>query len=280
MGTCAVQDHMQAAISALGQPTFLIQVRGRLVALYHIDCLMALERPFGVELILTSPPYNIHKQYASSTDNRPDYFEWLRAVTALMGERVNRAGSVWLNVGYSSDHVPIAYRVWDASPRLKMHQEIVWSFTRGVTAKHYYAPRHETLLWLCRKDDASPRFDLEQVREPHDQSTCTCGTRNGKKRCNPNGKNPGDVWTIQTVTAGTGRASAERQPHPTQMPLALAERVVAGCGVEGGVLLDPFCGSGTSLVAAVQKGMDAIGFDISIEYLTLCKQRLETMLDR
>ena len=84
---------------------------------------------------------------------------------------------------------------------------------------------------------------------------------------------------IQTVAGGTGRASVERQPHPAQMPLELAGRVVAGCGVQGGLLLDPFCGSGTSLLAAVKNGMDAIGFDVSSEYLSLCKSRLEALCE-
>tara|TARA_B100001778_G_scaffold279765_1_gene244250 strand:+ start:1450 stop:1854 length:405 start_codon:yes stop_codon:yes gene_type:complete len=129
------------------------------------------------------------------------------------------------------------------------------------------------------RNEQPPRFDLEKVREPHDQTKCTCGTRNGKKRCNDNGKNPGDVWMIQTVTAGTGRASAERQPHPTQMPFELAQRVVAGCAVDSGLLLDPFCGSGTSLIAAVKNGMDAIGFDVSNEYILLCQTRLESLCE-
>ena len=265
-------------MNVLGTPAHIVHSHGRRVALYNIDCCEALMHPFDADLILTSRPYNINKQYTSSTDNRPDYHTWIRSVFRSMGEHVHKEGSLWLNVGHTSDHVPIAYRVWDASPHLQIHQEVVWSFTRGVTAKHFYAPRHETLLWMCRKGER-PRFDLDKVREPHDQTKCTCGTRNGKKRCNDNGKNPGDVWMIQTVAAGTGRASAERQPHPAQMPLEVAERIAAGCGKEGGLLLDPFCGSGTSLVAAVKHGMDAIGFDVSCEYLSLCKRRLETLCE-
>lgn len=83
---------------------------------------------------------------------------------------------------------------------------------------------------------------------------------------------------MQTVAAGAGRAAQERVAHPTQMPLQLAARMVAGCGVAGGLLLDPFCGSGTSLVAAVQNGMDAIGFDIDGTYMDLCVQRLEALV--
>lgn len=267
---------MDEAVAALGEPTYTLMLRGRRVALYCCDCASLLQIAFAVDLILTSPPYNIGKAYAASSDMRSDYFAWLRDVVDAMGARIRRHGSVWLNVGHTSDRVPIAYRLWNASARLQLHQEVIWAFSRGVAAKHYFSPRHETLLWFSRAGEPA-RFELDRVREPHDQRTCTCGTRNGKKRCNPNGKNPGDVWHVQTVAAGAGRAAKERQPHPAQMPLEIAARIVAGCGGEGLLLLDPFCGSGTSLVAAVTHGMDAIGIDVSREYVDLCKARLEAL---
>lgn len=264
---------MQQITDALGPPTCHGVVGDCEIALYHTDAadLIGKLPEQSVDLILTSPPYNISRAYAHYVDDVGDYDAWLRRMLSVLGPSLHAQGSLFLNVGYSRDNVPIAYKVWDASSHLSVHQEIIWSFSRGVACKHRYSPRHETLLWMSRD---SPRFDLERVREPHDQSKCTCGTRNGRKRCNPRGKNPGDVWFVQTVAAGSGRAAKERCAHPAQMPLAVAERVVDGCGYAGGILLDPFCGSGTSLVAGVRRGMSVVGIDVDRAYIDMAFERL------
>jgi site-specific DNA-methyltransferase (adenine-specific) len=82
-----------------------------------------------------------------------------------------------------------------------------------------------------------------------------------------------DYWEINMV----GRTSRERLDYPTQKPLALLERIVSASSNEGDIVLDAFCGSGTTLAAAGKLGRRWIGIDISPAACRLARQRLGPM---
>ena len=67
--------------------------------------------------------------------------------------------------------------------------------------------------------------------------------------------------------------------HPTQKPEYLLERIILASTEEGQIVLDPFCGSGTTGVEAVRYGRKFIGIDISEEYIDISKRRLEKATD-
>jgi len=242
------------------------------------------ERAF--DLVITSPPYNIGKSYEMPMSHA-DYVKHIKDRLRLVEKLISPSGSLWLNLGYSKafngQHFPLAYHFWDTFDTMELRQEVIWYTRRGAACRHYFSPRHETLLWFQKKGQ-TPFFDLEAVRVPHDQSKCTCGTRNGVKRCNAQGKNPTDVWPtddamtslwdISTVAAGSGRASSERVPHPAQMPQELLARVIRACCPPGGRILDPFAGSGSTLVAAKENGREAVGVEIDPKYVCLATGRL------
>lgn len=85
------------------------------------------------------------------------------------------------------------------------------------------------------------------------------------------GKQMRDVWTGSL----TKPSEKEEGKHPTQKPEYLLERIVLASTEEGQVVLDPFCGSGTTGVEALQFGRKFIGIDVSEEYLEISKRRLE-----
>jgi adenine-specific DNA-methyltransferase len=230
-----------------------------------------------VELIITSPPYNIGKSYEEAAAHT-DYTTWLIPRLKKLELLLSPNGSLFINLGYSKayngHHVPLAYHLWNKFDTLDMRQEIIWFTRRGVACKNYFSPRHETILWFTKRG-GKPLFDLDSIRVPHDQSKCTCGTRNGKKRCNDFGKNPSDVWgldpseslwNVASVAAGENRKSAERTNHPAQMPLEIAERLIKACSKPGDTVLDPFSGSGTTCVAATMLNRKAIGIEIDPQY--------------
>ena len=72
--------------------------------------------------------------------------------------------------------------------------------------------------------------------------------------------------------------SRERESYPTQKPLALLERIIRSSTDEEDLILDPFCGSGTSIVAALNLKRRAIGIDYSADAIALASQRLETTI--
>jgi adenine-specific DNA-methyltransferase len=228
----------------------------------------------SVNLVLTSPPYNIGKPYerAKPVD---EYVAWCCLWLAELWRVCRPDASVWLNLGYMpvpgrGTAVPITYLLWEKLP-FHLVQEVVWHYRAGVACRKRFSPRNEKLLWLVKNPNVYA-FDLDavrcrDVRYPNQR-------RHGRLRCNPAGRNPSDVWEIPKVTAGAGRASRERTAHPAQMPLELAERVVRACSRPGDVVLDPFAGSGTTAVAALLHGRNVIAIELDPTYSAIAEQRV------
>jgi adenine-specific DNA-methyltransferase len=268
-----VRERLEELRSRLGRPYY----ESDDVLLYHGDCLEILPAvPSGcVDLTVTSPPYNIGKEYEQVLP-LDDYLAWCSTwISAVWSASADR-GSFWLNVGYvpvsgRGKAVPLPYLLWDRTPFYFL-QEVVWNYGAGVAAKRTFSPRNEKFLWYVRDGDTY-HFDLDAVRDPDvkypDQK------KNGRPRCNPLGKNPTDVWQFPKVTSGANRSSVERTGHPAQFPLAVVDRVVKACSPRDGLVLDPFVGSGTTCVAALRLGRCSVGIDLSRDYLDLAVRRLE-----
>lgn len=238
-----------------------------------MDVLATIEDD-SVDLIVTSPPYNIGKEYENKLELE-EYIAWCRKWLSELFRVVKSTGSLWLNLGYvealgRGRAVPLPYLLWDKSPFYLM-QEIVWHYGAGVAARRAFSPRNEKWLWYV-KDTANYYFDLDAVRDtnvkyPHQK-------KNGKLKCNPMGKNPGDVWIIPKVTSGLGRASPERTAHPAQFPIALVQRIIRACSRENDVVLDPFAGSGTALVSSLLEKRRGLGIEIRPDYCAIAEGRL------
>jgi adenine-specific DNA-methyltransferase len=246
-------------------------------AIYCADCLEALRkiRSDTISLTVTSPPYNIGKEYEDPLplDEYLDWCEqWMREIY-----RITRPdGAFWLNVGYvemlgQAKAIPLPYLLWNRSP-FYLVQEVVWNYGAGVACRRSLSPRNEKLLWYV-KDPENYTFNLDLIRDPDVKYPQQ--KKNGKLRCNTIGKNPSDVWQIAKVTSGTDRASPERTPHPAQFPLDLVNRVVLGFSNPGDLVLDPFMGSGTVAVSCLQHDRRFLGVEIKPAYCELAARRVE-----
>lgn len=262
-----------AVRAALGEPYY--ETDG--VLLYQGDCtdLLTALPDESIDLTVTSPPYNIGKEY-----ERPlaleDYLEWCGKWMAEIHSVTRTTGAFWLNLGYvpvegRGKAVPLPYLLWDASPFFFL-QEIVWHYGAGVTARRSLSPRNEKFLWYV-KDPSIYTFNLDAIRDPNVKYPNQ--KKNGKLKCNPLGKNPTDVWSIPKVTSGRNRSSKERTPHPAQFPEAVIERVVKGSSNPGELVLDPFVGSGTVALVAQRLDRLAVGFDLRSDYLDIAVSRIE-----
>jgi len=269
-------ETMNRIKEALGEPEFSLSG----ISVYGGDCLELMRRlPTGtVSLTVTSPPYNIGKEYERLL-TVPQYLDWCDAWLAEIYRITSPTGAFWLNLGYfevpgKAKALPIAYLLWDRIP-FYILQEIVWNYGAGVAAKKMFSPRNEKFLW-CVKDPQRYTFNLDPVRDknvkyPHQK-------KNGKLKCNPLGKNPGDVWQIPKVTSGTNRASRERTPHPAQFPTAVLDRIVKACSNESDLVFAPFLGSGSTLEVCLRNHRQGLGFEIRPDYVRLCADRLATIV--
>ncbi len=250
--------------------------------IYNIDGLvgMSILNEEIIDLTITSPPYNIGKEY-ESIRLIDDYIKWSAKWINLIYDITRKNGGFWLNLGYielpdKAKAVPLPYLLWDKIP-FYLIQEVVWNYGAGVAAKKFLSPRNEKWLWYV-KNEQSYIFNLDDIRDkdvkyPYQK-------KNGKLRCNTIGKNPSDVWLIAKVTSGENRSSKERTPHPAQFPIDLVERIVKGFSNQGQLVFDPFMGSGSTAEACLRNGRKVLGFEIRKEYCGIIAERIEGFLRR
>ncbi|MGW0560048.1 DNA-methyltransferase [Streptomyces sp. NPDC003016] len=258
---------------ALGEPYY----EASDTLLYHGDSLDLLKSipPQIFDLTVTSPPYNIGKEYENVL-TIDEYVSWCEAWMGRVHDATREGGAFWLNVGYipvpgQGKAVPIPYLLWNKSP-FYMIQEVVWNYGAGVASRKSFSPRNEKFLWYVRNPE-NYYFDLDSVRDPNVKYPNQ--KKNGKLKCNPLGKNPTDVWQFPKVTSGAKRSSVERTAHPAQFPVAVIERIIKACSPSDGVVLDPFLGSGTTATVAREQGRCSVGIEVRKDYLDIAVGRLE-----
>jgi len=224
--------------------------------------------------VITSPPYNIGKEYEHI---RPldNYIEWTTEWVNDSSDVLCSSGALLLNLGYvpieaKGRAVPLPYLLWDKVPMF-LNQEIVWNYSAGVACKNYLSPRNEKILWYV-KDEHNYVFNLDPIRDKNVKYPNS--KRNGKLRVNTLGKNPSDVWEIAKVTTGQNRSSDERTPHPAQFPTDLINRLVLGFTNEHDIVLDPFMGSGTTFESCVRNKRYCVGLEVLPEYCEIAKRRI------
>lgn len=268
-----VSKAIQGVVESLGKPAF----RCPHGVIYQGDCLELMARlPHSlIDLVVTSPPYNIGKEYETPLE-LSDYLDWSERWISEVHRVTANSGAFWLNLGYvrvpgQGHAVPLAYLIWNRVPFFLL-QEIVWHYGAGVSTKRTFAPRNEKFLWFV-KDYSNYRFNLDAVRDPNVKYPHQ--KKNGKLKCNPAGKNPTDVWQFAKVTSGKDRASTERTPHPAQFPRAVVQRILQACSKSGDLVLDPFFGSGSVGDAAIRSERAFVGFEIRADYVDIAAERLQ-----
>lgn len=240
---------------------------------YHLycgDCIEVLnELPAdSVDLIFADPPYNL-SNYGTTCNagkrvsvNKGDWdisngieadfdfhMQWIGACKRVL----KAAGTIWISGTYHS-----IYSCGFALQKQHWHilNDIVWFKPNAAPnlACRMFTASHETLLW-ARKDRAARHyFDYEAMKNSKSEEDIF-KKENRQMR---------SVWSIATP----GNKEKIFGKHPTQKPLALLERIVIAASSENATVLDPFCGSGTTGVAAIKYGRQFIGIDSNLEYLT------------
>ncbi len=248
--------------------------------IYNLDSLEAMkhiEFPF-VHLTVTSPPYNIGKAYEEKLPLHI-YLDWCEKWIAEVYRLTLASGAFWLNLGYFSipakaKAIPIPYLLWEKIPFFLI-QEIVWNYGAGVAGKFFFSPRNEKFLWYVKNEEYYI-FNLDEIRDTNVKYPNQ--KKNGKIKNNPLGKNPSDVWQFPKVTSGKNRSSKERTSHPAQFPEAVIKRIIKASSDRCHLVFDPFMGSGTTAVAALDLERAVLGFEINSGYCKTAADRIENFL--
>lgn len=228
----------------------------------------------SVDLVVSSPPYNIGKEYEAKICLE----KYLETQTEVLEECVRvlkDSGSIFWQVGAFSDKgmlVPLDIRFFPILESLGMipRNRIVWIRQHGLHGRKKFSCRHETILWFTKTDNYI--FDLDAIRVPQkwQNKKNYRGDKKGELSCNPKGKNPADIWMFRNVKHN----HEEQTIHPCQFPEDLIARIVLSTTDEGGVVLDPYMGTGTVAVVARDYGRHFIGAEIEEKYLAVADRRL------
>ncbi len=238
------------------------------------------------QLIITSPPYNLGKEYEDRVSIEK-YLQTQSEVIAQLYRVLRDDGSICWQVGNfveDGEVYPLDIFYYDIFKKLGLHlrNRIIWHFEHGLHASKRFSGRYETILWFTKSNEYV--FNLDAVRVPakYPGKRHFKGPHKGQPSGNPLGKNPSDIW--QVVAQDWEREiwdipnvkanHPEKTSHPCQFPIELVERCVLALTNEGDWVLDPYAGVGSSLIAATKNNRRVMGCEKESEYVAIARQRL------
>lgn len=260
---------------------------------HQIDCLEYLKNQpqESVDLIVSSPPYNVGKEYEKNLSLK-EYKDLYSNVVKELNRILKATGSICWQVGnLTKDRVvlPLDYIFYDlfSQENMILRNRIIWRYEHGLHEKKRFSGRYEVILWFTKSNDY--KFNLDSVRIPskYPGKLHFKGPNKGKPSGNPLGKNPGDIWDIVKKDweneiwniPNVKSAHCEKTNHPCQYPIELVERCVLAFTDEGDLICDPFMGVGTTAIAAIKHGRNFVGSERDLEYIKIANNRIQSLKD-
>lgn len=189
----------------------------------------------SIDLVVSSPPYNLGKEYEA----RKALELYLSEQAIILKECVRvlkKTGSIFWQVGAFSDNgilIPLDVRYFVILEQLGLQprNRIIWARQHGLHATRKFSCRHETILWFTKSDHYIFNLDSVRVPQKYQNKKHYRGERKGELSCNPEGKNPGDIWLFRNVKHN----HEEQTIHPCQFPEDLISRIVLATTNTGGL---------------------------------------------
>ncbi|MEM0438742.1 MAG: site-specific DNA-methyltransferase [Sulfolobales archaeon] len=275
----------------------MLELKG--VRIYNMDCLEGMRsilKPREVDVVVTSPPYNIGVKYGKYNDtiSRDKYLDWIEQVGVEIKRVLKDDGSFFLNMGYKPTDPWVA---WEVAFRLRKHfvlqNVIIWVKSiaiqkedvgdypniRGDIAVGHYKPipgnrflnnNFEYIFHFTKNGDVE--LDRLAIGVPYQDKTNIGRWKSAKQdlRCR------GNTWFIPYETI----MSREKQrPHPATFPVKLPMMCIKLHGLKKTKLvLDPFMGIGNTAIASIRLGVGFIGFEIDENYIKIAEKRIKQEL--
>ncbi|MTJ06887.1 site-specific DNA-methyltransferase [Anabaena sp. UHCC 0204] len=246
-----------------------------------LDWLASLDSE-SVDLVFADPPYNIKKAEWDNFENQEKYIEWSIEWISQASRILKITGSLYI-CGFSEILADLKY---PASKYFKNCRWLIWHYKNKANLGNDWGRSHESIIHFRKSDQA--KINIDDVRIPysahtlkyptHPQAETSAYGKGKTKKYNnwtphPKGAKPKDVIEIPTTCNGMG----ETTPHPTQKPEELLRKFVLASSQEGDLIIDPFSGSGTTLVVAEQLNRRWMGCDLNIDYNSWAIKRLENV---
>ena len=248
-----------------------------------------------VDLVFADPPFNIGYLYHNYDDSKDvdEYVNWSENWMRAVYRALKPTGSFYLAIGdeFVADLCHVARR----KIGFHMRNWIIWHYTFGQQTKKMFAKSHTHILYFTKeKPDngmTNLTFNADAVRVASARQTTY-----GDSRANPKGKLPDDTWFLRPQEAAPhayfepgmdtwyesrvcGTFKEREGWHGCQMPIGVLDRIIRASSNPGDIVLDPFNGSGTTVVSAAMLGRQYVGIDQSEEYVGYARKRLDHALE-
>ncbi|MCT7677284.1 DNA-methyltransferase [Lactobacillus crispatus] len=267
------------------------------------DCLVEMSRlkTNSVDLVYLDPPFFTNKRHRSTSksdkdisfndnwDSKEQYIQYMSERLKEAHRVLKETGNIFVHCDNNASYIfrDILEKIFGSS---NFQSEIIWTYKRWSNSKRGLINAHQTILFYSKTSkfkfnriytDYSPTTNVDQLLQERvrDSNNKTVYKRddNGNTIA-PKAKKGvplSNVWDIPYLNP----KAEERVGYPTQKPLALLERIIRLGSDPGDVVLDPFCGSGTTLVAAKLLGREFIGFDVSADAINITNSRLANPIE-
>ncbi|WP_199764798.1 DNA methyltransferase [Helicobacter felis] len=253
--------------------------------------------PDSIDMIYLDPPFYSQKRqklvdsqgkeyaFADLWESKETYLSYMEARLQEMHRLLKASGNLFCHCDTSASHYlkVLLDKIFGEN---NFRSEIIWTYKRWSNAQKGLIPNHQTIFFYSKTDhykfntlfkDYSPTTNIDQILQQRE--------RDAKGKCRYKRNTEGaivrakekrgvplsDVWEIPFLNP----KAKERVGYPTQKPIELLERLIQISTDENDTILDPFCGSGTTLVSAKLLHREYIGIDISQEAIHLTQQRLD-----
>ena len=252
--------------------------------------LIYMDPPFFTQDIqkLTSKDKNIEYTFPDKWDSMDDYLQFMKDRLVECRRVLKDTGSIFVHSDRNASHYlkVLMDKIFGMN---SFQSEIIWSYKRWSNAKKGLLNNHQVVLFYSN----TPNFKFNQIYTEYSVTTNIdqilqerVRDENGKSiyKKDANGEAVlgkskkgvplSDVWEIPYLNP----KAKERVGYPTQKPIILLEQIIKLVTDENDIVLDPFAGSGTTLVAAKMLRRNYIGIDISSDAVELAEKRLDALI--
>jgi len=259
----------------------MVLKKNRLVCGDNLVELPTMEKE-SVDLIYVDPPFFSNRNYEiiwgdeaeiRSFEDRWEgginvYVDWMKQRVMELYRVLKPTGSFYLHCDWHAGHY-LKVMCDEVFGKNNFQNEVVWCYRTGGASKKRWSRKHDTIFFYTKSQTYAFHPDKERVY--YDKPFFT-------DQKDEHGKYYADVlpvdwWQVKAVI----NVSKERFGYPTQKPEALLEKIINTSSNKGDLVLDAFCGCGTTLSVAQRLGRRWIGIDISPSAIALIKNRLSNL---
>ncbi len=263
------------------------------------DCLEILKNmdSASIDLVYLDPPFFTQrvqtlkdskgKEYSFDDvwNSRQEYLDYIQTRVCELRRLLKDTGSIFLQCDEKSSHY-LRFILDSVFGEENFRSEIIWTYRRWSNSRKGLLPGHQTILFYSKTDnykfnviynEYSPTTNIDQIfqeriRDSRGKAIYKCNNKGETVLAKEKQGVPmSDVWDIPFLNP----KAKERVGYPTQKPIELLEKIISISTNEGDTILDPFCGSGTSVVAAELMNRKGIGIDINPEAVEITQCRLK-----